>query len=342
MIENVKVEGDKSTSLPKKRCDYVDLVKGFCIIWVVWFHALHPEFVGVPYRMPLFFFVSGFFMKNTNIIDYIYRRFRQLIVPFVFFFLLYYPLWMITYLWDNRTLNGFDWGAIHYMFNISSEEFVAWNGPLWFLLVLFIINVCVFIIHKTRYDKLVYVVLILLSFFFFDNLKDRPWLEYVVYIGYYTWGILVGKKMMNLLSKNLVRFFILIIFVALYVVLSFLSVRLGTSVLHGLIYTVSVACFSIAVVALFSYFDSSKIMFIFRFFGKNSLIVLGLHWWLTTAFFSRIFKVIFDYNPPVWTGFVNVILTLIVIALVTPLINKYCKFFMGKNVKGLTFKKWKA
>ena len=318
------------------RCDYIDLVKGFCIIWVVWWHTWHPKILDPYYHVPLFFFVSGFFIKDSNFLDYVYRRFRQLIVPLVFFFLLYYPLWMVTYLWDHRTLSGFDWCAVRYMFDSSSTEFLTWNGPLWFLLVLFCINILVFAIRKTKYSKPIYVILILFSFFFFDFFYKRPWLEYIVYIGYYTLGILAGKKLIYYLSDNRARIFILSLFATLYVILNFIGNSISGSVFHGLVYTCSVVCFSMGTIALFSYFDSSKILSVFRFFGKNSLIVLGLHWWLTTAFFSRMFKVIFDYNVPVWAGFVDTVLTLVVIAAFVPLMNRYCSFFMGKNIKDLS------
>ena len=78
---------------------------------------------------------------------------------------------MVTYLWDHRTLSGFDWCAVRYMFDISSTEFISWNAPLWFLLVLFCINILVFAIRKTKYSKPIHNLIDNMQGFFM--LEDR-------------------------------------------------------------------------------------------------------------------------------------------------------------------------
>lgn len=45
-----------------KRIDYIDYLKGLSIIWVVWYHTVHPWFVDFSFRMPLFFLASGIFL----------------------------------------------------------------------------------------------------------------------------------------------------------------------------------------------------------------------------------------------------------------------------------------
>ena len=49
----------------KKRIEYIDCIKGFCILWVVTIHLGEnlPDWIMVPYRMPLFFFMSGIFFS---------------------------------------------------------------------------------------------------------------------------------------------------------------------------------------------------------------------------------------------------------------------------------------
>lgn len=55
----------------QKRIEYIDLAKGVCILLVVFAH-IHPDLTryswGVffdSFRMPLYFFLSGIFSKDT-------------------------------------------------------------------------------------------------------------------------------------------------------------------------------------------------------------------------------------------------------------------------------------
>lgn len=47
--------------MEKKRIEYIDLLKGFSIILVVWFHTAHPAVIDYSFRMPLFFLASSIF-----------------------------------------------------------------------------------------------------------------------------------------------------------------------------------------------------------------------------------------------------------------------------------------
>ena len=76
----------------KKRIEYIDLVKGICILMVVWIHCTREK--GTPLdnlffciRMPLYFFLSGMFFKSgISFIDFIIKKINKLIIPFIFFF----------------------------------------------------------------------------------------------------------------------------------------------------------------------------------------------------------------------------------------------------------------
>jgi fucose 4-O-acetylase-like acetyltransferase len=84
-------------------------------------------------------------------------------------------------------------------------------------------------------------------------------------------------------------------------------------------------------ILLFSLLENKKYMTVFRYFGINSLIVLGMHWWFTTAFFGRTFKKLFNCDPPQWTGFCSTVLTLAILACLIPFFNRYCKAFVGRK-----------
>ncbi len=126
------------------RLHYFDLAKGICIILVVMNHAqveCLDQVVSVtkPFRMPLFFILSGIFFKNYGSLATLSRKkCNKLLIPFAFFSLIGIPLaladmglrWNYFWLWD--------------IYN-------NYNYVLWFLLSLFIDNIIFGII--TMYVK---------------------------------------------------------------------------------------------------------------------------------------------------------------------------------------------
>lgn len=45
------------------RYDYIDILKGFTIIWVLYMHMDLPELLYPSVQMPIFFFISGTFYR---------------------------------------------------------------------------------------------------------------------------------------------------------------------------------------------------------------------------------------------------------------------------------------
>ena len=69
---------------------YVDLLKGFTVIWVLWMHLGLPELVNPSVQMPVFFFISGAFYhaKSPNLWGQVRVDARRLLVPMACFTLL--------------------------------------------------------------------------------------------------------------------------------------------------------------------------------------------------------------------------------------------------------------
>ena len=116
-----------------KRIEYIDLAKGICILLVVLDHISgFGYFRNGDYpmndifeqtRMPLYFILSGLFFKDYagGIKEFLLRKFNRILVPYLFFMIVYRLLVKAVYL-----LSGFSIGEI-------------W-APLWFLLCLFWMN----------------------------------------------------------------------------------------------------------------------------------------------------------------------------------------------------------
>lgn len=138
----------------KQRIQYIDLAKGFCIILVVAYHvnkALHfnqfPLFWETlsVFRMPLYFFLSGLFFKEyEGFFGFFLRKVNKLLIPFFFFYIVTsFALSNIMNLFglpvpDSESLGVSGLWAFVY------EKFS--NGPIWFLLALFIVNIYFYVI----------------------------------------------------------------------------------------------------------------------------------------------------------------------------------------------------
>ena len=79
-----------NTKTTKKRIEYIDLMKGLCILTVVALHfKLFPEKSSLNYMrgaisIPLYFFLSGIFYKTyKGFIDLCIRKINKLIIPFL-------------------------------------------------------------------------------------------------------------------------------------------------------------------------------------------------------------------------------------------------------------------
>lgn len=140
-----------------KRIEYIDLAKGFCIILVVAFHIVIAYGESFPisnffkaFRMPLYFFLSGFFFKTyEGFICFLKRKINKLLIPFVFYYLsLSVALSLVLHHFCGITLERAEnftlVSALTEFF--TREEFL--NSPIWFLLCLFEINVLFYVIYS--------------------------------------------------------------------------------------------------------------------------------------------------------------------------------------------------
>ena len=155
-----------------KRIEFIDLAKGFCIILVVLthvnthFHTKYPLQMELQvFRMPLYFFLSGLFFKQyENLVGFIKRKINKLLIPFLFFYLLgavLIPNILHVFGYDVRNANVLGIKSL-YIFLIPEQRNFP-NGPIWFLLCLFNVNLifyCIFLLCKKLKDYFVIGLLV--------------------------------------------------------------------------------------------------------------------------------------------------------------------------------------
>lgn len=122
----------------KTRIEYIDLAKGVCIILVVLMHIV-PEIGGKnPYlwnlRMPFYFCLSGIFFKTySGFSNFLIKKTDKLLLPFIAWYLISYGIYYLRVL-------AIGYPEHVYKFTDLFFEPEFYNGPIWFLLSLFWVN----------------------------------------------------------------------------------------------------------------------------------------------------------------------------------------------------------
>lgn len=122
----------------KKRIEWIDLAKGFCILLVMWWHIkeLYSNrgftdrntwlYMGNYFRMPLYFFLSGLFFKTYGrYLEFLRRKTNKLLIPFLVFAILGIAF---SLAFPEKLPNQRTWQNLY--------PFL----PVWFLWCLFLMN----------------------------------------------------------------------------------------------------------------------------------------------------------------------------------------------------------
>lgn len=90
--------------MAKQRQAWLDYVRFFSIFLVIVFHTpprlpLLDNAVVLNLRVPVFFCISGFLYsidRWSSFKQYALHRSKQIVVPYVTFFLIFYTLWLVV------------------------------------------------------------------------------------------------------------------------------------------------------------------------------------------------------------------------------------------------------
>lgn len=129
--------------MQKNRIDYLDTLKGLLIILVVFGHTGINNDIQkwiYSFHMPLFLIISGFFYKESRKIVNL-NRIKRLIFPFICFTILaiLFP-GLPSLILKNKPI---EWSKVFYL-----EERIFFNTPIWFLIVLFLIEIKINLINQ--------------------------------------------------------------------------------------------------------------------------------------------------------------------------------------------------
>lgn len=253
------------------RQSWIDVVKGLGIIFVVIGHVSLENWLSnwiFSFHMPLFFSLSGFlwikYSKQVGFRDFVVKRIKTILVPFIFFHVSLILYWIV----------------------VESHFRDLDLGPIWFLLALFCVEVLVSCVGKKYLLNIFYAVFFaVLSFscyyVFQRNLSFLEWLLRIVNgISWYLIGCLGGliSKYIRLMNFN---YKIIILLLLLIVSITISAINPGVSLWSNnygkcyILYIWGGIVGSLLIILFCKWFLSRSR--VFEFFGRNTIIVLATH-----------------------------------------------------------------
>ena len=309
-----------------ERYEYIDIVKGFTIIWVLWMHMGLPELIYPSVQMPIFFFLSGTFYhaKESTLWRQMKSDAYKLLLPaFVFSMLALCCLCLK----DRLTVDG--------IFSIIVQCLSA--SIVWFLLALFYFRTIAYPCVKNRKPVIVLLISLLIyvpGFYLYANecywiLPFFPLSHLGVFMIWFAIGVLYGKYILNLIVKpQLYKTGTCILLSFLYMLLvhypDWDSVFLvyipwfvyGFPYTLGVIFVILFAAYHLNRIC--NYHFISKIL---AYVGKNSIVFYLTHWPLWMYIFKPL-----DWN--VYLSFALIVLLEFPLIL---LFNNYLPWCIGKK-----------
>lgn len=313
-----------------KRYNCIDILRGFCMIWIVWYHTNHPQFVDYPFFNATLFFVSGILFKEYPWKLFLKKKFNQLLVPFCFFYIIYYFFLVALnyakyhYVSDDILYSIFGVFGL-YTYN---EAFIV-NYPLWFILALIIIQSisnCLLKIIKSRHLLFALSVVISCIGYYYVQSIPTPFMlgRSLPFLVYFLSGFCYGKLMLERRYNPYCVFGLVFIWGILYI-----SQNLILSESFLLIHYGEILVLAFILLSVSKMISLSKIARPFLFFGINSIVLFGMHDMILTILRIVLLNVYGEMN--IFLGILSVIITLCIVWPITVLLNKYAPVFIGKR-----------
>lgn len=139
--------------MSKERIAWIDMSKGIGIILVMIGHMETTEALRTyifSFHMPLFFFISGYvFSVKDSFIEFVWKKFKSLILPYLYFSVIDMLILMICKEKSFTLLNGIEKTLLGY----------GIDAALWFLVCAFFTEVGFYVLTKVLKDNILKLML---------------------------------------------------------------------------------------------------------------------------------------------------------------------------------------
>lgn len=277
------------TTTGQKKINWVSILKGIGILAVVWGHIATPLTPFIfSWHIPLFVFISGFFIKEDNFLENFKKDAKRLLLPFVVFSL--FPLVIIeplkrllfsNYPFMLKNINY--WEEIKGIFLWMDMGHLHHYGfVLWFLPALFWARSFLFWLKKIiKIDVLIFLITI----FGYFIVVNRGW---ILPFGidkallFMPWILLGNIFYIKFKDSNYLKYFGLmaIILICFRIPEINLALKSVNNSIYGFIYSMVLI---LALVYVSKLLLTLKISSYFKILGENSMILLIIHPYVNNA-----------------------------------------------------------
>ncbi|AQY50389.1 acyltransferase family protein [Listeria weihenstephanensis] len=277
-----------------KRIEWLDVAKGLGIFLVVWGHFYATDSVKIwiyGFHMPLFFFLSGytFQVRQSSLGTYIRKKSRNLLVPFfVFQAITALIMFGFQFIYEKAQY-PFSWMEFYFL---NGE--VGFNSPLWFLVVLFEVEILFFCFKKylPKWSWLVLITVIGLAIlstldqgirwplgikiipvaflFYWVGLisRERKLFQRKWFLSWWTLASCFGLYVLTMYANN-------------YKIVTLRSMDIGQPVVFFIGALLGIFAICLLAVRL-------QHIRILSFYGKNSLVILCTHYYFLILYANAI------------------------------------------------------
>lgn len=189
---------------------WIDYAKVISICLVISFHT-PPRidgFLGAileQLRMPAFFLISGILFniqKYPNFKTFVVHRARQLLIPYLSFFTIFYLLWLSF----GRTLAGDSEPLAMPLLEFFSGQPKTVVAPMWFVVCLFSMQVVCYLIQRCVPQQYVFPLCVLLSAASapLEGYVQDYWmfLEALEFLPFYAFAICYRQRLSNISGQK--------------------------------------------------------------------------------------------------------------------------------------------
>lgn len=329
---------------------WIDYAKFISIFLVVLFHT-NPNLDGYIFdflrllRMPAFFLIAGllFNMKKwNNFIDFIKHRFKRLIIPYIWFSLIFYILWILI----GRNMVGETELAINPLTPI--KEFIMGRpnivlAPYWFITCLFMVQILFYFLKTYINSSIVIIIISILCYWgiiYFD-ITNLPWCidKAFLFLPFYAYANILRENTHKFLLRE--RIYIIILTTISFVLLILNNKFVISPYINHLLYIISGFCIMPVYIVFCKYiaskFNITPISNGIKYIGDNNIITLAVQNYIIG--FIKILGVKLLAINLLTTNYyiLNIViaLTTIVISMsIAFFINQYVPFLIGKTHNG--------
>ncbi|MCR5098302.1 MAG: acyltransferase family protein [Lachnospiraceae bacterium] len=279
--------------MEKKRINWIDMAKGYGILAVFIGHMVQSSALGLfvySFHLPLFFFLSGYLFKaDDGFGSFIKKKSRSILLPYftlglpVVFCDAFYPL----------LFSGQHFTMEHLMYELSKEFmqflFQCRYATLWYLAVLFGVNILMYFICKIK-STIIQIVIVIAAFtasmiYYAMGGTELPWNVDVAFpaLIFFAFGYLTkGSSLFDdKITKAGHKATMLLIFLAINIIFNILTILISG---YGLeMYRCSYGIPPLTVISAFAGILSTVVLSQMAtsrpvlYIGKNSLIFFMWH-----------------------------------------------------------------